>query len=106
MVYTKEDFKRAWDSEDCHITWDEIADCAKSWGLYSNPRCEDLYKVRYRVCEAAGVRDMPFNPFKKKEKKTHTITEDFAWQVYNIIVEWKAGKFGERPLQEVLDEKL
>ena len=35
-----------------------------------------------------------------EEKK---LTSDFAWRIYNFIQEWKAGEFGEIPLQEALD---
>lgn len=38
--------------------------------------------------------------------RQHTITEDFAWQVYNVITRWKAGEFGEYPLQDVLDKEI
>lgn len=31
------------------------------------------------------------------------IDEDYAWRIYNFIECWKAGKFGEIPLQEALD---
>ena len=29
-----------------------------------------------------------------------TIDEEYAWKVYNFINEWKAGKYGEIPLQK------
>lgn len=104
MVFTKEEFKRQWDSEGCCILFKDVADCAKAWGLYSRPMCADIKEVRYRVCEAAGVENMPENPFKKED--VHTVTEDFAWQVYNVINRWKAGEFGEYPLQDILDKEL
>ena len=114
MVYTKEEFKRLWEADIDGkaidgITNEDCADCAKAWGIYSNPKCASLNKVVYRVCEAAGVIAdyMPYNPFDVEEKpKQHTITEDFAWQVYNLINRWKAGEFGEYPLQDVLDKEL
>lgn len=31
------------------------------------------------------------------------IDEEYAWRIYNFIQEWKAGEFGEMPLQEALD---
>ncbi len=31
------------------------------------------------------------------------LTSDFAWRIYNFVHEWKAGEFGEIPLQEALD---
>lgn len=30
-------------------------------------------------------------------------TEDYAWGIYCFVEEWKAGKFGEIPLKEALD---
>ena len=38
-VYTKQKFKELWDSNDSGggLTWDDIADCAKDWGLVSKP---------------------------------------------------------------------
>jgi len=30
------------------------------------------------------------------------LDEDFCWAVYNYINEWKAGNFGEVPLQKAL----
>ena len=101
MVLTKEEFKRLWDTEGCCILFRDVADCAKAWGLYSRPMCADIKEVRYRVCEAAGVENMPENPF-----AVHTITEDFAWEVYNLINRWKAGEFGTISLQEVLDREI
>ena len=111
MVYTKEEFKRLWESDETGggITIDDCAECAKAWGLYQKPNCANIDEVVYRVCEAAGViaGDMPNNPFHvEEEPKQHTITEDFAWQVYNIINRWKVGEFGEYPLQDVLDKEL
>ena len=104
MAYSKEEFKKLWDS-DYPITFGDIAECAKAWGLYSNPMCADILEVRYRICETAQVSNMPDNPF-EEEKERHTITEDFAWQVYNLINRWKAGEFGEYPLQDILDKEL
>lgn len=113
MVYTKEEFKRLWEANIdgtaiVGITNDDCADCAKAWGLYYNPKCASLDKVVYRVCEAAGVKEdyMPDNPFIEEEPKQHAITEDFAWQVYNLINRWKAGEYVEYPLQNVLDKEL
>ena len=77
MVYTKEEFKRLWEADIAGkaidgITNDDCADCAKAWGIYSNPKCASLDEVVYRVCKAAGVReeDMPYNPFDMKRRPT------------------------------------
>lgn len=113
MVYTKEEFKRLWEADIDGtavdgITNEDCADCAKAWGLYRNPKCVRLDEVVYSVCKEAGVKedDMPNNPFVEEEPNQHTITEDFAWQVYNLINRWKAGEYGECPLQNVLDKEL
>lgn len=43
-----------------------------------------------------------FEKFKKT--KTPAINEEYAWKVYNFVIEWKNGKFGEIPLQQALNE--
>lgn len=111
MVYTKEEFKKLWESDETGggITNEDCADCAREWGLYAFPKSANIQEVVYRVCEAAGVResDMPYDPFYEKDNVgEHTVTEDFAWEVYNLINRWKAGEFGEYPLQDVLDKEL
>lgn len=56
---TKEEFKARWESNDNGggITFDDIADCAKVWGLFSVPRGAQIDVVRYRVLVAAGTND-------------------------------------------------
>ena len=56
MVYSKEEFKKLWDSGDDGggITFEDIADCAVAWGLYSKPKICPIDKVRDKVVEAAG----------------------------------------------------
>jgi hypothetical protein len=56
MLYTKEEFKKLWDSNNNGggITYDDIADCAKSWGLFSTPRIHQMSKVKNKVVKAAG----------------------------------------------------
>lgn len=61
MVYSKEDFKRLWEANDygSGITDNDIADCAKAWGI-SYITIDD---IRYRVLKAAQVNDAEdFNP--------------------------------------------
>lgn len=55
MRYTKEEFKKLWDSNDNGggLTFDDVADCAKEWGLYVTPLTSDIYDVLEAVCEAA-----------------------------------------------------
>jgi hypothetical protein len=56
MEYTKEEFKRLWESNDNGggITFDDIADCAKAWGLYSTPKIHNIAKVTKSVTDAAN----------------------------------------------------
>jgi len=57
---TREEFKRKWDgdSEGGGITFDDIADCAKEWGLYSTPRIHRIDVVANAVTKAAGCKDI------------------------------------------------
>ncbi len=60
---TREEFKQRWDSPDCDITFDEVADCAKEWGLFERPRINPINTVRYKVLVAAGCSDAEeYNP--------------------------------------------
>lgn len=55
MIYTKEEFKEKWGYDDGDgITFDDFADCAEAWGLYSRPRTHDILKVSNAVLVAAG----------------------------------------------------
>ena len=60
MVFTKEKFKELWDSNSIGggLTFDDIKDCAKDWGLYDNPLQFDMFRVRDAVLRAAGC-EMP-----------------------------------------------
>lgn len=64
MIYTKEEFKNEWENNsDCKITFDDCADCAKAWGLFSTPRCCRIEVVRYEVLRAANCIDAEeYNP--------------------------------------------
>ena len=55
-IMTKEEFKRRWDSDERGggITFDDIAECAKAWGLYSKPKTVKIEEVRDAVLQAAG----------------------------------------------------
>jgi len=62
---TKEEFKKRWESGDDGggINFDDIADCAKAWGVDHTPRIHDINNVRYAVLKAANVVDAEdFNP--------------------------------------------
>ncbi len=61
----KQKFKSRWESNDNGggITFDHIAGCAISWGLYSKPKVHPMDAVRYSVLKAAGVNDVEdYNP--------------------------------------------
>lgn len=56
---TKAEFKQRWESDHIGggITFDDIADCAKDWGLFSKPRAQDMQRVLYAVLKAAKAED-------------------------------------------------
>jgi hypothetical protein len=58
MKYTKKEFKRLWEANDkgSGITFDDIADCAKSWRLYSRPKICPIFEVRDAVLKAANCQ--------------------------------------------------
>ena len=63
MVYTKEEFKRLWDDNGSGITFADIADCAKAWGISSSPRTRTIDEIRYQVLKAAQTNDAEeYNP--------------------------------------------
>ena len=64
---TREEFKKRWESNDNGggITFDDIADCAKEWGLFSTPRVNQIDTVRYKVLKEAKCIDAEeYNPKK------------------------------------------
>ena len=55
---TKKEFKKRWDTPDGGgITFDDIADCAREWGLFAKPRTMDINRVAAAVVKAAGCKD-------------------------------------------------
>lgn len=56
---TKEEFKKRWESDDNGggITMDDIADCAKDWGISERPKIRPMQLIRYQVLVAADVND-------------------------------------------------
>lgn len=56
---TKDEFKQRWESNDSGggITYDDIADCAKAWGLFRTPKTSRIDVVRYRVLKEANTVD-------------------------------------------------
>lgn len=55
MKYTKESFKKEWESGVCKITFNDVADCAEEWGLYSQPRTHLIGAVLVDVLEYVGI---------------------------------------------------
>lgn len=55
----REEFKKRWESDESGdgITFDDIANCAKAWGIASTPRIMQIDRVRYMVLKAAGTND-------------------------------------------------
>lgn len=54
---TKEEFKQRWESNDDGggITSEDIADCAKEWGLFDRPRICEMQKVIDAVLKYANT---------------------------------------------------
>lgn len=58
---TKEEFAKRWDSDENGggITYDDIADCAKAWGLFDKPKTRNIQEVVSAVVKASGAKDQP-----------------------------------------------
>jgi hypothetical protein len=56
---TKEEFKTRWESNDNGggITYDDIANCAVTWGISRTPKTRRIDVIRYQVLVAAGTVD-------------------------------------------------
>lgn len=56
---TKEEFKNRWESDETGggITFHDIAECAKQWGLCKNPYRHRPDIIVLIVCNAAGVKE-------------------------------------------------
>lgn len=56
---TPKQFKARWESDDNGggITFNEVADCAKRWGLHAKPFTQPMGRVLADVLEAANVAD-------------------------------------------------
>ena len=63
-IMTREEFKARWESNEHGggITFDDIADCAKAWGICGNPRTHDINKIKDMVLVAAGINEKPIDP--------------------------------------------
>jgi hypothetical protein len=70
MEMSKLEFKWRWELDDRGdgITFDDIADCAKAWGLFRTPRTAQIDRVLYRVLKEADVEDAEaYNTDREKE---------------------------------------
>lgn len=58
MSMTKAEFAERWDSGDAGdaITVDDVADCAKAWGLFATPRIHPFGTVLAVVVKASGAK--------------------------------------------------
>lgn len=56
---TKDEFKQRWESDDVGggITFDDIAECAKEWGIAAHPCTQPMLQMRYLVLKAANTSD-------------------------------------------------
>jgi hypothetical protein len=56
---TRKAFKQRWESNanGGGITFNDIAECAKAWGLFATPRIHPMGLVTYRVLKAADTTD-------------------------------------------------
>ncbi len=54
---TKQEFKKRWESNDegGGITFEDIADCAKEWGISRTPRISPILEIKDMVLKEAGV---------------------------------------------------
>lgn len=68
-TYTKEEFKELWEANDqgSGLTFNDVADCAKAWGIASTPRIMQINLIQYRVLKAANVID--YEDYKPQEKE-------------------------------------
>jgi hypothetical protein len=59
MKMTQKEFKKRWESdpEGGGITFDDIATCAREWGLCSSPKAKPMDDVVEMVLKAADVKD-------------------------------------------------
>ncbi|WP_155524051.1 hypothetical protein [Nodosilinea nodulosa] len=67
---TKEEFKSRWESDSTGggITFDEVAQCAKDWGIFGAPKTRPMDLVLYRVlCDAQTSDCEDYNPIEEEE---------------------------------------
>lgn len=56
---TREEFKKLWEADEdgSGITFDDIADRAKEWGLFEDPKCCNIFLVMHEVLKEAKCVD-------------------------------------------------
>lgn len=56
---TKKEFKIRWESNENGggITFNDIAECAISWGISRSPKTSPIDQITYRVLKAADCSD-------------------------------------------------
>lgn len=65
FVMSQQEFKTRWDSgeDGGGINFEDIAECAISWGICSSPRIHRIEMIRYLVLKAAGIDNAEeYNP--------------------------------------------
>lgn len=57
---TRQEFKTRWESDDQggNITFEDIHNCAISWGICSRPKTKPMLKIKYLVLKEADVNDL------------------------------------------------
>ena len=82
-MMTKEEFKEKWEADErgSGITFDDIADRAKEWGLYKNPKCCPIEDVMYSVLKAADCKDA--DDYRINDGKAFTITREERQALYD-----------------------
>jgi hypothetical protein len=60
MAMTRGEFRKRWESSDTGdgITFEDVAECAKAWGLYSKPKIVSMPAVLEAVLEEANCEQV------------------------------------------------
>lgn len=56
---TRKQFKKRWEynAEGGGITFEDVAECAKAWGICSNPRIHPMDEILKKVLAEANVKE-------------------------------------------------
>ena len=58
MAMTKEEFKKKWESSEGEaISFQELTECAVSWGIVNKNNMPPIWDYQYKVLEAANCVD-------------------------------------------------